>query len=305
MHYRSPNVIFAGKIEGILPLNPARVEIRADNGTLFYDYLNEDGKGATFSPDDVWHIRNFPISNSISGSAPEGIIGLSPIAAARQSVGLHLASEKYQAKIFSNAARPSGALKFPVGKTLKEDALKRLKESVAAATSGDNAHGLLILEDGLDWQQMGISNADAQFLELRNFQIADIARIFRVPVVLIGGAGQYDKTATYASAEQFFISFAIYTIRPWCVRIEQSANKYLLTEEDRQAGYFIEHNISGLLRGDTQARYAAYSIARQGAWMSANEIRALENMNPILGGDEYTNPNINPNPATGDINATM
>jgi HK97 family phage portal protein len=293
-------VRFGGKVEGILPLNPSRMDIKVVNGKILYYYTPESGASVIFEEDGVWHIRNFPVSNSLSGSAPEGLVGLSPISAARQSVGLQLAGEKYQAKVFANASRPSGALKFPVGKTLKEDALKRLKQSIADATTGDNAHGLLVLEDGLEWQQMGISNQDAQFLELRNFQIADIARIYRVPLVLIGGAGQFDKTATYASAEQFFISFATYTIRPWCVRIEQSANKYLLTEEDRRAGYFVEHNMSGLLRGDTQARYAAYSIARQGAWMSANEIRALENMNPIPGGNEYTNPNINPNPAKPD-----
>jgi HK97 family phage portal protein len=292
----SEKMMFAGKVEGLIPLNPSRIETVVSDNIIKYKYLPEQGDPRIIDADRIWHVKNFPISNGLSGSAPEGLIGLSPIAAARQSVGLHLASEKYQAKVFANAARPSGALKFPVGKTLKEDALKRLKDSVATATSGDNAHGLLVLEDGLDWQQMGISNQDAQFLELRNFQIADIARIFRVPLVLIGGAGQFDKTATYASAEQFFLSFATYTIRPWCVRIEQSANKYLLTEEDRRAGYFVEHNLSGLLRGDTQARYSAYSIARQGARMSANEIRALENMNPIPGGDEYTNPNINPSP---------
>ena len=286
-------LMFAGKIEGIVPLNPERIGAIVSGGVIRYEYKPETGNPRVIPADRVWHVKNFPISNSLTGSAPEGLIGLSPISAARQSVSLHLAGEKYQSKIFANAARPSGALKFPLGKSLKEDALKRLKESVSNATTGDNAHGLLVLEDGLEWQQMGISNADAQFLELRNFQIADIARIFRVPLVLIGGAGDYDKSSTYASAEQFFLSFAMYTIRPWLVRLEQSINKFLLTDQDRAAGYFAEHNMSGLLRGDTQARYSAYSIARQGEWMSANEIRDLENMNPIPDGNTYKNPNIN------------
>lgn len=289
-------ITFGNRVEQLIPLNPSRMDVTVQDGQIYYNYSYEGGQPRKFSASEVWHLRNFPISNSLSGSAPEGLIGLSPISAAKQSVGLQLASEKYQAKMFANAARPSGAIKLPLGRTLKEDAAKRLKQSVVDASVGDNAHGIFVFEDGLEWEQMGISNQDAQFLELRNFQIADIARIYRVPLVLIGGAGQFDKTATYASAEQFFISFATYTIRPWCVRIEQSANKYLLNEDDRRQGYFVEHNMSGLLRGDTQARYAAYSIARQGKWMNANEIRALENMNPIPGGDRYENPNIDPNP---------
>ena len=155
-----------------------------------------------------------------------------------------------------------------------------------------------MLEEGATWTQVGMSNEDSQFLETRQFQIEDIARFFRVPTILIGHP---DKTSTYASAEQFMLSFVQHTIRPWLVRIEKSILKHLI-DESEQKDYFAEFKIDGLLRGDIASRYQAYAIARQNTWMSANEIRALENMNPIDGGDVYENPNITTGNDTSDTN---
>jgi len=218
-------------------------------------------------------------------------MGKGVIEVARESIGLALAAEKYQGKFFANATKTSGVLKTP-GK-LSEDAYKRLKEQWDATYSNlDSAWKVAIIEQGLEWQSMGMTNKDSQFLELRNYQIEDIARIFRVPTVLLQ---HQDKSATYASAEQFFLSFIVHSIRPWLIRIEQSINRYLLTDKDRKDGIFAEHKIDALLRADIEKRYNAYAIAIQNRFMNANEVRALENMNPREGGEIYENPNIDVN----------
>jgi hypothetical protein len=133
-----------------------------------------------------------------------------------------------------------------------------------------------------------MGNRDSQFLETRQFQVQEIARIFRVPCILIGHP---DNASTYASAEQFMLSFVTHTIRPWATRIEQSINKYLLSESDRKAGYYAEFKLDALLRGDTVSRYTAYSSALTNMWMTRNEVRSLENLDPVEGGDQFENPN--------------
>jgi HK97 family phage portal protein len=154
----------------------------------------------------------------------------------------------------------------------------------------------MVLEQGLDWKQVGLSQADSQFLETRKLQIEEIARIFRVPCILIGHS---NSTSTFASAEQFMLSFVIHTMRPWVIRWEQSINMHLLTDKDRAQGYFTEFKLDALLRGDTQSRYAAYSSAIASRILNPNECRALENLNPYPGGEEYLNPAIDKQP-TGD-----
>jgi len=156
--------------------------------------------------------------------------------------------------------------------------------------SGGNKFRILVFEAVMEWQQLSLTNEDSQYLETRAFQVEEIARLFRVPCILIGHP---DKSATYASAEQFMLSFVIHTIRPWLVRIEQSINKYLLTDTERKK-YFAKFKIEGLLRGDTASRYAAYTSAINARWMSPNEVRQLEELNPREGGDEFLNPAIEP-----------
>jgi hypothetical protein len=171
---------------------------------------------------------------------------------------------------------------------LSEDARKNIKESLQAATTGSNKHRLILLEQGLDAKGIGLGNKDSQYLETRQFQVQEIARIFRVPCILIGHP---DNASTYASAEQFMLSFVTHTIRPWATRIEQSINKYLISETDRKAGYYAEFKLDALLRGDTTSRYNAYSSALTNMWMTRNEVRALENLDPVEDGDEFENPN--------------
>jgi HK97 family phage portal protein len=268
----------SGRIIELVPLLPDLVTVqREDSGAITYLHKDEKGQEKTFAAEQVWHVK---------GMSLNGIVGLSPISQARESIGISMAADKYGARFFRNSARPSGYIKHPG--TLKETAQKNLKDSINAAFGGENIHSIAVLEEDMEFHPISISNEDAQFLQSRQFQIEEIARIFRVPCVLIGHP---DKSATYASAEQFFLSFVVHTIRPWVTRIERSINVHLVSEADQKKGIFAEFKLDGLLRGDTASRYAAYAIAIANRIMNANEVRALENMNPYDGGDVYENPN--------------
>jgi HK97 family phage portal protein len=264
-----------GIIESLIPLNPANMSVSRSNGLLVYEYTYEDGRTETFAPDRIWHLKNLPISCLQNGAPPEGILGVSPISLARESIGLSLAADEYGSRYFANNATVGMNLSFP-GK-LSENAKKFLKESLAEYAKSENRFKSIITEEGGKIDPLSITNEDSQFLESRQFQIEEIARIFGVPPVLIGHP---TNTMTYASAEQLFLSFATFTIAPWCKRLEQSMNKYLLSDAE-QKRYFFEHVMAGLLRGDTASRFQAYSVARQWGWMNVDEIRALENMNPL------------------------
>jgi len=271
----------SGKLVELIPLLPDNMVIeRTPGGVLVYKYKDENGKENELKRDQVWHVKGMSI---------DGIVGLSPIAQAKESIGLAMAADKYGARFFRNSARPSGYIKYPG--TLKEVAQANLKQSWNENYGGANSQGTAILEENAEYHQISLTNEDAQFLESRQFQIEEIARIFRVPCVLIGHP---DNTSTYASAEQFFLSFVVHTIRPWVTRIEKSINVHLVSEQDRKKGIFAEFKLDGLLRGDTASRFAAYAIAIANRIMNANEVRALENMNPYPGGDVYENPNTKP-----------
>ena len=273
-----------GKTKSLIILNPARMRVFEERGRILYEYTWENGQFQVFPKEKIWHVKAL---------STDGLVGLSPISLMRESVGLALATEEYGARFFSNDATPGGFLEMP-GK-LSEDAQTRLKKSWQEAHSGgSNAHKVAILEEGLQWKSVGMGNKDSQFLETRNFQVEDIARIFKVPSILIGHA---DKAATFASVEQQNLNFVVHTIRPWAVRIEQSANKNLLSTSD-QKKFFTEHNLDGLLRGDKKTRNESYAIGIQNRYLSVNEVRKMENLNPIEGGDVYENPNITPGTPT-------
>ncbi len=270
----------SGKLLELKPLNPANMNPVVKNGDIIYDYRHEDGQPEPFSSDKIWHVKNMPISCSYSGSMPEGVLGLSPITVARESVGLSLAADQYGGRYFSNNATVGMAVSYPEGVALSDNAKAFLKESLNEYAKMENKFKSIILEKGGKIEKIGMSNEDSQFLESRQFQIEEIARIFRVPPIMIGHP---TNTMTYASAEQLFLAFATYTIRPWCVRLEQSMNHYLISERER-GKYFFEFNLAGLLRGDTVSRFNAYAVARNWGWMNVDEIRNLENLNPLPDG---------------------
>ena len=268
------------RVKSLAILNPANMKVMEEDGVITYDYTFSNGESTTFDAEEIWHVK---------GLSLDGIVGLSPIGQAREAIGLSLSAEEYGARFFSNDAAPGGVLET-LG-TLKEDAQARLKKSWQAANSGGaNAHKVAILEQGLTWKSVGLANKDSQFLETRNFQVEDIARMFRVPSIMIGHS---DKAATFASVEQQSLNFVTYSLMAWLVNIEKSADKNLLNAKE-QKKFFTEHNVNGLLRGDRKTRNESYAIGIQNRYLSVNEVRTMENMNKVEGGDVYENPNISP-----------
>jgi len=269
---RSPN----GRPVALWPLRPDRMEmpITSQAGTLIYRYCLPNGEKKDLPQANVLHIR---------GLSSGGLWGYSPVRLQREALGLALSAEEFQARFIGNSAQPSGILK--VEGALSEDAAKRLKGSWEAAHRGlENAHRIAVLEEGVEWQAIGMPLQDAQFLELRQYQRAEIAGWFRVPPHMIGDV---DRSTSWGSGiEQQVQGFITFTLRPWLVNWEQEANAALLTEADRRA-YFIEHLIDGLLRGDSAARSGFYQIMLNSGAFSINDVRELENRNPIEGGDRH------------------
>lgn len=268
----------AGRVRALWPLRPDRMEIKRDRETqqIVYEYmLPNSSQPVTLSSERVMHLKGLSVS---------GMVGLSPIAMARQSIGLALATEEFGARFYSNNAQPGGVLEHP-GK-LGDEAYGRLKTSWTETHAGlSNAHRVAILEEGMKFEKIGIPPNDAQFLETRKYQTTEIARVFRIPPHMLADLDR----ATFSNIEQQSLEFVIHTIRPWLVRIEQSIVRSLLTEAERRV-YFAEFLVDGLLRGDTQSRYSAYAIGRQWGWLSVNDVRGLENMNPVEDGDDYLVP---------------
>lgn len=269
-------IIRSGKntIVGLYPLLPDHMDVDRDSkGNLQYTYTTSDGKTVSIKPRDVLHIP---------GLGFDGVMGYSPIALEKNAIGLGIASEEYGSKFFSNGARPSGILTHP--NTVKNP--KALRDSWNSAYGGSsNSNRVAILEEGMKFEPIAIPNNEAQFLETRKFQVDEICRIFRVPPHLVGNL----EHATFSNIEHQSIDFAVHTIRPWLVRIEQAMNRALLSDQEK-GRFFVQFNIDGLMRGDYKSRMEGYAIGRQNGWLSANDIRALENQNPIPkeeGGDAY------------------
>jgi HK97 family phage portal protein len=264
-----------GHVKELWHLKPVGMAVSRDAVTrrLRYDYTDDDGRTIAFAPERVFHVK---------GLSFDGLRGISPIAQAREAVGLALATEEYGAKFFGNGARPSGVLEHP-GVVKDPDKLREGWNRVYQGTK--NAHKVAILEEGLKYHPIGIAPEDAQFLETRKYQVNEICRIFRVPPHLVG---DLDK-ATFSNIEHQSIEFVQHTIRPWLVRWEQEIARSLLDAGERSL-YFARFNVDGLLRGDYAARTQGYATGRQNGWLSPNDIRRMEDMNPIpseQGGDGY------------------
>lgn len=262
----------SGQVVEIWPMDPAQVRpTRLGDGALVYDL----GGRAVLSRDAVLHVP---------GLSFDGVSGISPITQARQSIGLAMAIEKFGAGYFGRGARPGGVLTFPG--QLSAEARTNLRRSFEDLHSGGaNSHRVALLEQGLKWEAIGVPPEDSQFLQSRQFQILEICRWFNLPPHKLKDLAN----ASYASLEQMNVEFLTDCLRPWLVRWEQHLARKLLSTEDRKK-FFVEHSVEGILRGDLQSRYTSYSIARNWGWMSVNEIRALENLNPVDGGDVYLTP---------------
>ena len=270
-----------GEIIALYPLMPNRMRVdRDDNGELFYQYNTSKDDASTMKgsmvnlkPSDVLHIP---------GLGFDGLVGYSPIAMAKNAIGMAIACEEYGAKFFANGATPGGILEHPG--TVKDP--KRVRESWTSAFGGSsNANKVAVLEEGMKYTPISISPEQAQFLETRKFQINEIARIFRVPPHMVGDL----EKSSFSNIEQQSLEFVKYTLDPWVTRWEQAIVRSLFST-DEKTQYFVKFNVDGLLRGDYQSRMNGYAIGRQNGWMSANDIRELENLDRIPaeeGGDLY------------------
>ena len=272
----------AGRVLGLYPLLPDKMDVqRDDRGNIYYVYSRNSDENPMFKEygdirlkaEDVLHIP---------GLGFDGLIGYSPIAMAKNAVGMTLACEEYGASFFANGANPGGVLEHPG--VLKDPS--KVRESWNSVYRGvNNAHKIAVLEEGMKYQQIGIPPEEAQFLETRKFQINEIARLYRIPPHMVG---DLDKSS-FSNIEQQSLEFVKYTLDPWVIRWEQSLQRSLLLPGEK-GKYFIKLNVDGLLRGDYQSRMNGYAVGRQNGWFSANDIREMENMNPIpdeQGGNLY------------------
>ncbi len=279
----------AGATTALVPLHPDRVRpFRVpQTRAIAFDYTPPDGPREIRLPGEVLQTP---------GLGFDGLKGLSPITLHRETVGSALAAQEYGARFYKNDARPNGLLKHP-GHFRTDEELAAFKKAWSDAHTGTNRHKTAILQEGMEYQALGMSNEDAQFIETRKFNVTDIARIFRVPPVKIGDLDR----AIFKNFEQQNTSFVVDTILPWVTRWEQRLNATLLTEAGRRT-HRIGFRLQGLLRGDHKTRFEGYATARQWGWMSANDVRRLEDQNPITGGDEYLVPlNMAPAGKTLDV----
>jgi HK97 family phage portal protein len=271
-----------GEVIALYPLMPNKMTVDRDSkGRLFYLYSRTSDDAPTLGDDSKVYLSPSEVLH-IPGLGFDGLIGYSPIAMAKNAVGLAIATEEYGAKFFANGAAPGGVLEHPG--TIKDP--QKVKESWNSAYQGSqNAHRVAVLEEGMKYQPIGISPEQAQFLETRKFQINEIARIFRVPPHMLADL----EKSSFSNIEQQSLEFVKYTLDPWVVRWEQSMCRALLMESEKPI-VFIKFNVDGLLRGDYVSRMSGYATARQNGWMSANDIRELENLDRIpaeFGGDLY------------------
>ena len=272
-----------GEVISLYPLMPNRMTVDRDaGGRLCYLYSRTSDDALTLSSKSSQVVLNPSDVLHIPGLGFDGLVGYSPIAMAKNAIGMAIACEEYGAKFFANGAAPGGVLEHPG--VVKDPA--KVRESWNSVYQGStNSHRVAVLEEGMKYQPIGISPEQAQFLETRKFQINEIARIFRIPPHMIGDL----EKSSFSNIEQQSLEFVKYTLDPWVVRWEQTMQRVLFTSAEKRQ-YFIKFNVDGLLRGDYQSRMNGYATARQNGWLSSNDIRELENLDRIsvdLGGDLY------------------
>jgi len=262
-----------GRVQGLYPLRPDKMTVcRDENGQIYYIYTKTTDENPAIKPYGQVPLRKDEVLH-IPGLGFDGLVGYSPIAMARNAVGMTMACEEYGASFFANGASPSGVLEHPG--VLKDPA--KVRDSWNAVYQGSaNAHKVAVLEEGMKYQQIGIPPEEAQFLETRKFQLNEIARLYRIPPHMIGDL----EKSSFNNIEQQSMEFVKYTLDPWVIRWEQAMQKALFLPEEKKQ-FFLKFNVNGLMRGDYESRMTGYSIGRQNGWLSANDIREMEDMNPV------------------------
>ena len=261
------------RVYELIPLEPSKVQVEQNNDfSLVYKVTGNDGSQRTLNQQDIWHVR---------GPSWNSWMGMEAVNLARDAIGLSIATEGTHSDFFKNGVKTSGT--YSVDGVLKKEQYEDLLEWI---TKNFNNNGPMILDRNAKWTQTQMTGVDAQHIETRNYQVEEICRAFRVMPIMVGHS---DKTATYASAEQMFLAHVVHTLAPWYERLEQSININLLTEEDRRNGFYSKFTPNALMRGASKDRGEFYSRALGSggspAWMTPNEVRALEEMDKIEGGD--------------------
>jgi len=264
-----------GDIIGLYPLLPNKMKVDRSNidSRIYYTYSPDKERQIVLPSDNVLHIP---------GLGFDGLIGYSPVAMAKNAIGLGAASEEYGSKFFSNGGTLSGVLEYP-GRIKEPEKVRDEWERVYGGSG--NAHKTAVLEEGMKYTPVSVAPSDAQFLETRKFQVNEICRIFRVPPHMVADL----EKSSFNNIEQQSLDFVVNTIRPWLVRIEQSIQQKLIKPGERNK-IFVSFNVDGLLRGDYKSRMDGYAVGIQNGFMSPNDVRELEGWNRIpseKGGDSY------------------
>ncbi|HDC4490002.1 TPA: phage portal protein [Enterobacter asburiae] len=262
----------ANRLVSLVPLLPQNMVVkRLTTGALEYKYT-ENGSERVIAVKNIMHIRGFGL---------DGVCGMMPMKTGRDVIGSAMAVEESAAKIFEQGLQSSGFL--TAEQALNDEQRERLREYMAKFTGSKNAGKIMVLEGGLKYQGVTMNPEDAQMLESRAFSIEEICRWFRVPPFMVGHTTKQSSWAS--SLEGMNLQFLTHTLRPLLVNIEQEIGRCLLDSDDE---VFAEFSVEGLLRADSAGRAAYYTSALQNGWMSRNDVRRLENMPPIEGGDIYT-----------------
>jgi len=260
-----------GEVIALWPLLPQNMVIKVENGKLIYEYA-VDGKTEIYSYKDVLHIK---------GLTFDGVVGLSPLALLRETIGRAQAINEYSGKYFANDAKPGGVLSHPT--TLSPQAFTNLKNAWNSGYMGSGkAHKIAILEEGMSFHAVGLSPEDSQMLDSQKFSVVEICRAFRVPLNLV----QDHERSTYSNVTEQNRSFVVHTLGSWLTRIQQACNRILFTESEN-GRYFVEHKLDSLLKGDQKTRYECYQIGIEQGFLSKNDIRGFENLSPVPGGNVY------------------
>lgn len=262
-----------GEVVELHPLDPTRVTVLATrDGEVFYDTTDRFGKQRTLAADEMLAIRY---------KQRDLLTPISPIGEHRNTIGLSEACRGYGSRQFSQGAKISGFISFPNHESPQQ--MQLYSESISQNWHGEsNQHKVPLIDRGPTFQRMGLSNTDAQFLEIMQFTLPEIARIYRCPLPLL----QDLSHATFSNQEQQALAFVQHTIRPWCVRSEQALASLFEGELD----VFPEFNVDGLLRGDINARYTAFARGIQWGFLKPSEAREMENLPPAEGADQLVMP---------------
>lgn len=272
------NVVGTGsnrRIAELILLPPGRMRVlQAADWTVTYEFTAESGAKQIFPAEAIWHVR---------GPSWSGFAGIQILQVAREALGLSIATEETHSKLHAKGVRPSGV--YSVDGTLDEAKYKALKKWIEAEVGGsENAGGVMVLDRAAKFMSTAMTGLDAQHLETRKYQIEEVCRFMGVSPIM---AFYSDKATTYASAEQMFLSHVVHCLAPWYARIEQSADVHLLSKADREQGYYTHFISAGLLRGAAKDRADAHAKALGSGghqpWMTVDEVRALEELNPMGG----------------------